>query len=35
MEYENVTQTVLLSIELMLRISWHVRFKNYRPWGPP
>jgi hypothetical protein len=39
-EYESVTQTVLLPVESMLqnakqlqhvRISWHVRFENYRP----
>jgi hypothetical protein len=39
-EYENVTQEVLLLIELILlnakqrqhaRTSWHLRFENYRP----
>jgi hypothetical protein len=39
-EYESVTQKVLLLVELMpqngkqlqhARLSWHVRFENYRP----
>jgi hypothetical protein len=42
-EYENVTQEVLLPIELMLqiskqfqhaRISWHIKFENYTPRKP-
>jgi hypothetical protein len=42
-EYENVTQNVLLYVELMLqnakqlqhaRLSWHVKFENYRQRNP-
>jgi hypothetical protein len=43
MEYESATQKVVLFIESVLqsgkqlqhaRLSWYMRFQNYRPWKP-